>query len=81
MNTAIIRRKLVDYIRDADAQKVRAIYTLIEDKIEEDGDIWKDEFVTEMIRRKDEYKADKAKGHSWEEVQKRAIHQLNSHKK
>lgn len=81
METAIIRRKLFDYIRDADPKKVRAIYILIQDNIEEENDIWNDEFVEEMIRRKDEYKQRNTEGYSWEEVQKKAIHQLNSLKK
>ncbi|MEO6814107.1 MAG: addiction module protein [Ginsengibacter sp.] len=81
MDTAIIRRKLFDYIRDADDQKVRAIYILVEDTIEEENDIRNDEFVEEMIRRKNEYKQGKTEGYSWEEVQKKAIHQLNFLKK
>ena len=81
MDAAIIRRKLFDYIRHLDDQKVRAIYILVEDIIEEENGIWNDEFVEDMIRRKKEYKQSKTNGYSWEEVQKRAIHQLYSLKK
>lgn len=81
MDTAIIRRKLFDYIRDADAEKVRAIYILLEDTIDEENDIWNDEFEEEMIRRKKEFEEGKTDGYSWEEVQKMAIHQLEILKK
>lgn len=81
MDTAIIRRKLFDFIRDADEQKVRAIYILVEDTIQEENDIWDDQFLEEMIRRKIEYKESETNGYSWEEVQKRSLYQLNSIKK
>lgn len=35
MTTAAIRRKLYEYIRTADAKKVSAIFTLVEDEINE----------------------------------------------
>lgn len=81
MDTTHIRRKLYDYIRDADARKIKAIYTLLENEIGEENDIWDDAFLKDMMRRKNEYQKKKVKGFSWEEVQKRAEKQLHSDRK
>jgi len=69
MGVATIRQKLYDYIRIADDKKVKAIYTMLEDEIEEVYDHWNDkDFITELNKRSAEYKSDKVKGIPWEEA-------------
>ena len=41
MSGASIREKLYDYIRVADEKKLRAIYNLLENEIEETAEWWK----------------------------------------
>ena len=72
MKTTEIRQKLFDYIRVADEKKVRAIYTMVESEIQEDADLWTDEFLDEMNKRASEFESGKVKGYSWEEVKARA---------
>lgn len=45
MSGASIREKLYDYIRVADEKKLKAIYNLLEDEIEETAEWWKDAAV------------------------------------
>ena len=73
MTTTTIRKKLADYINVADDKKIKAIYTLLENEIEdEEYDKWNDKnFVTEMNRRKDEYKNGSAKLYTFDEVETR----------
>lgn len=72
MRTSEIRQKLFEYIRVADDKKVKAIYTMIESEIQEDEDIWTDEFLNELNKRTAELESGKVKGYSWEEVKARA---------
>lgn len=74
MTTITIRKKLTDYINIADDKKVKAIYTLLENEIEEEEyDKWNDQnFVTEMSRSKQEYKNGSAKLYTFDEVERRA---------
>lgn len=72
MKSTEIRRKLFDYIRAADDRKVKAIYTMIESEIEEEADIWTEEFLEELNKRTEEFEGGKVKGYSWEEVKTRA---------
>jgi hypothetical protein len=54
MNTSglAIRNKLYDYIRVADDKKLHAIYSLLENEIEETSEWWKDKsFAMELERR------------------------------
>jgi putative addiction module component (TIGR02574 family) len=69
MTTPAIRQKLYDYIRVAEDKKVKAIYTMLEEEIEENYDHWKDKaFVAELNRRAADYKSGKVKGISWEDA-------------
>ena len=72
MSTADIRRKLVEYIRFADEKKIKAIYVILEDEIEEKHDIWTKEFTEEMERRANDMESGKVKGISHEEFLKKA---------
>jgi len=79
MSTIEIRQKLFDYIRVADDKKVKAIYTMIEAEIEQETDIWTDEFVEELNRRYSDLESGKVKGSTWEEV-KAGLKQLSKAK-
>jgi hypothetical protein len=72
MSTLEIKRKLFDYIRNADNRKVKAIYTIIESEIQEDKNVWTDDFVEELNKRSSELEIGKVSGFTWEEVKTRA---------
>ncbi|MGZ8558059.1 MAG: hypothetical protein ACXWWC_07000 [Chitinophagaceae bacterium] len=56
MKTADIRHKLHHYIETAQDKKVKAIFAMVEDAIEETYDHWSDEkFVAELQRRETAY--------------------------
>lgn len=56
MKTADIRHKLHHYIETAQDKKVKAIFAMVEDEIEETYDHWNDEkFVAELQRRENAY--------------------------
>lgn len=78
MNTTTIRRKLFDYIRDADTQKVKAIFTLVQNDIDAENDIWTEEFTAEMERRRKELEEGKVKTRTWEEVKKESMKKLKA---
>jgi hypothetical protein len=42
MATTAIRDRLYDYIRYADEKKVKAIYTMVEEEINEQINLWED---------------------------------------
>lgn len=49
MNTTTIRKKLQEYIKVADEKKVKAIYTIVENDINEMNQWWNDEqFIAEL---------------------------------
>lgn len=72
MSTETIRERLHEYIRFADDKKVEAIYTMVENEIIEELDLWEDKaFLNELKDRLDEYESGKATGSSWEEVKQK----------
>jgi putative addiction module component (TIGR02574 family) len=74
MTTTLIRQKLYDYIRVADTKKVKAIYTMLEENIEETFNHWNDEkFVAELQSRSNDYKTGKVKGIAWENAKKQIL--------
>ena len=68
MSTAAIRQKLQEYIRFADDKKVKAIYVILENEIEEKHEEWSKEFENEILRRIEDYESGKDKGISRREV-------------
>ncbi len=72
MSTTEIRQKLFDYIRVADDKKVKAIYTILSNEIQEDTDIWTDEFLQELNKRTADFESGKVMGFTWNEVKSRA---------
>lgn len=56
MKTADIRHKLHHYIETAQDKKVKTIFAMVEDEIEETYDYWNDEkFVAKLQRRENAY--------------------------
>ncbi len=72
MSSVEIKRKLFDYIRDADNRKVKAIYTMVEKEIQEDSIVWTDEFVQELDKRVAAFESKSVKAHTWDEVKANA---------
>ena len=69
MTTTNIRHKLYDYIRVAENKKVKAIYTMLEEEIEEVYDHWGDKnFIAELEKRSADFKSGKVKGVKWEDA-------------
>lgn len=56
MNSAAIKQKLHSYLEIADDKKIKAIYTMVEEAIEESGVAYTDEFKAELDRRHTAYK-------------------------
>lgn len=74
MNTSTIRKKLYEYIKVADDKKVKAIYTIIENEINEMNHWWNDErFIAELDKRSSDLKSGKDKGVAWEALKKELI--------
>jgi hypothetical protein len=57
MTTLAIRQKLADYMKVADDKKVKAMYALFEEDIEQEGVRYTDEFKKELDQRYEYYKA------------------------
>jgi putative addiction module component (TIGR02574 family) len=61
MNTAAIRQKLHSYLEVANDKKVKAIYAIMENDIEESSVEYSDDFKAELDRRYADYKNGKSK--------------------
>jgi hypothetical protein len=74
MNTSAIRQKLYEYIRVADDKKVKAIFTMVEDEVNEISKWWEDkETIDELDRRSAALKSGKDQGTTWEAAKKRIL--------
>lgn len=74
MNTAAIRQKLYEYIRVADDKKVKAIFTMVEDEVNEVSEWWEDKDLLDTLdKRSAALKSGKDKGTSWEDVQQKIL--------
>jgi threonyl-tRNA synthetase len=73
MTTQAIRERLHEYIRFADDKKLEAIYTMVEDDIVEELDLWENEgFLQEMKSRVDAFETGKTQTISWQDVKAKA---------
>lgn len=69
MTMAAVREKLYDYIRVADDKKVKAIYMMLEDEINEEVQWWKDNgFLNELDNRYKSWESGKEKGYTLAEI-------------
>ena len=77
MSTETIRERLREYIGFADDKKVQAMYTMVEDEIVEELDLWQDkDFLAELKSRIDDIESGIDEGMSWEEVKTQARNEL-----
>ncbi len=73
MKTEELKQKLHRFIETADDKKLKAIYTMLEEEIEERDDLWNDEtFVATLNEREESYLNGTANTYSVEESAKRA---------
>ena len=73
MKTEELKQKLHRFIEIADDKKLKAIYTMLKEEIEERGDLWNDEaFVATLKEREERYLNGTAKTYSVEESARRA---------
>ena len=68
MTILAIRKKLHHYIETAQDKKVKAIFAMVEDEIEDDDVVWSDKFLSELNKRASDFENGKVKGRTWEEV-------------
>lgn len=69
MTTAAIRKKLIDYIADADEQKIKGLYLLVEDDLQNATGIkLTKEQTTFLEEERKEYKKGTGKSYSWEDT-------------
>lgn len=70
MTVAAIKEKLHDYISEADDDKIKALYTLLEDQMNPSLNWWDDvEFVAELDERAKRLENGTDKGYTWNEVE------------
>lgn len=81
METAAIRKKLVDYLKIADEKKLKAIYTMVEDEINTAANNWDKGFIKELERRNKSFADGTAKAYTWEETKQAAIKKIKSKRK
>jgi hypothetical protein len=81
MTTAAIRKKLTDYLKVADDQKVKAIYTMVKDEINTEANNWDEELVKELGRRSKTFADGSAKMYSWQETKQAAMNKVKAKKK
>ncbi len=81
MQTEIIKKRLHDFIESAEDVKLHAIYTLLEEQIEQNEWEYTDEFKAELDKRSREYKSGKVKGVDWEEAKAQLLTPAKSNKK
>ena len=68
MKSSEIRKKLHHYIDTADEKKIKAIFTMVEEEIEETYEHWNDNnFVSELKEQENTYLKGKLKTHTIEE--------------
>lgn len=81
MTTSAIREKLHEYIRVADDKKLIAIYTILENEIEEETEWWKNNsFIDELNKEYEAWKKGDAKGYTLEEIEA-SIQELKAKRK
>lgn len=80
MTARNIRKKLITYLADADDKKVKAIYTLFEDDINQQDEAFElsDEHFQILEGRRNRHLSGKDKSSTWQEVHERVIRKRKS---
>ena len=81
METAGMRQKLAAYLKVADENKIKAIYTMVEDEINTSENEWSENFIKELKQRSRGIADGIIKTYSWEETKKAAIKKVRSSKR
>lgn len=81
MTATAIRQKLADYIKVADEEKIKAIYTIVSDEINTQQNEFDESFIIELNRRSKSFINGTAKTYTWEETKQAAIKKIQSKKK
>jgi putative addiction module component (TIGR02574 family) len=79
MTTASIRRRLHEYIEVAEDKKLKAIYTLLQDDIDDDYQLTEEQKI-ELDRRSYEYQNGIGKTYTWDETVAMAKQKLKERK-
>jgi hypothetical protein len=67
MTETKIRQRLADFCKTGDIKKVKAIYTIVENEIDEASG-WSKEFIEEIERREKSFLDGSARMYTWEET-------------
>jgi DNA-binding protein Fis len=79
MKTVELKQKLHEYIDNAEEKKLKAIYIMVEDEIEQPYNYLNDEdFMKELQRRASELETGTKKGVSWSTVKRETVKALRS---
>jgi hypothetical protein len=74
MKDVEIRQRLHHYIETDQTKKVKAIYSMAEDEIQETNDYWKDEeFLAELEQREEDFRLGKSTSYASEEALKKTL--------
>lgn len=68
METALLREKLHTYINEADEKKLNAIYTILENEIEEEQYLFSQDEISTFHKRRENHLAGISKSFSIEET-------------
>ena len=80
MTETKIRKKLADFCKTGDLKKVKAMYIMVEDDINETND-WDEEFIKEMDRLEKSFLDGTAKMYTLEETKRAARERVKANKK
>jgi hypothetical protein len=81
MTTTAIRKKLAAWVQVADAQKIKAVYTMVADEIQTSANDWDEDFVKELEQRSKGIANGTAKTYTWAETKAAAIAKVKKLKK
>lgn len=69
MTTSTLRKKLINFIADADDKKIKGMYLLLEEEIEkEEAFILSDEHIAILDQEHENHVTGKSQSHSWSEA-------------
>jgi hypothetical protein len=78
MTAATIRQKMYEYIRFADDKKIRAIYTIVADEMNETSNWWEDKQLLEKVAEADaDMESGKDPGVPWQIARKNLLRKGN----
>ena len=70
MTTTLIRKKLINYLESADEKKVKAVYTIFKDEIEENSFQLSEEQIKILDNEREKHLSGKNKSYTWDDAKK-----------